>query len=120
MIVEATNCNRTYAAKAKSLAAAFKSDIIDFKDMPMGSVHIFWRDVTGTLTGEFKLYASNIPEDAAFDDNPIDGAVIVMHNSLGSRLWIRDRLAFRYAQVRYEPNGTTGGDCDIVAIGKKS
>jgi hypothetical protein len=120
MIVEATNCNRTYAAKAKSLAVGFSSDIIDFKDMPMGSIHVFWRSVTGAFDGEFKIYASNIPDDAAFTDNEIDGAVIVIHNANGSRLWIRDRLAFRYAQVRYVPNGVTAGEVDLVAIGKKS
>ena len=122
MTVEATNCNRTYAAKAQSMEALFSSDVIDFKDMPMGAIHVLWTGITGALTGTFKIYASNLPDPSSFDvdGTEIDQAVITPHNATGSRIWIRDRLSFRYALVRYTPVGITGGLCDIIAIGKKS
>lgn len=122
MTVEATNCHRAYVAKDQSLAASFVSQVIDFKDMPMGIVHIFWSGITGTIDGTFKLYASALPEISSFDPDgtEIEGASITPHNASGSRIWIRDRLSFRYCLVRYTANGITGGLCDIVAIGKKS
>ena len=122
MIVEATNCHRAFAARSQSLAADFVSDVVDFKDMPMGAIHVFWSGVTGTIDGNFKIYASNRPEISSFDPDgtEIDGAEIVPHNADGSRIWIRDRLSFRYALVRFSKGGITGGTCDVIAIGKKS
>lgn len=122
MILEATNVNRSYAAKAQPLNADFASLVIDFKDMPMGSIHAVWAGVTGVLDGQFKIYASDFPEISSFDldGTQIDGGEFVIHNNNGSRIWIRDRLSFRYALVRYTANGVTGGTVDIVALGKKS
>ena len=122
MVIQATNVNRSYAAKEKSLASDFETTVIDFKDMPMGSVHAIWSGVTGTLDGEFKIYASNFADIAAFDPEgtQIDGGEFVLHNTEGSRIWIRDRLSFRYLLLRYTANGVTGGSVDIVALGKKS
>lgn len=122
MIIEATNVNRSYAAKGQALAANFESLVIDFKDMPMAAIHAIWAGVTGVLDGQFKIYASNFPEVTSFDldGTQIDGGEFVLHNANGSRIWIRDRLSFRYALIRYTANGVTGGTVDIVAIGKKS
>lgn len=122
MTIEATNINRSYAAKAQSLAADFTSAVIDFRDMPMGSIQAKWAGVTGTLTGTFVVLASNFPEVDSFDPEGcrIDGAEWTIHAANGSRIWLRDRLAFRYALVVYTAEGTTGGSVDIVAIGKKT
>jgi hypothetical protein len=120
MIVHATDCNRAFAAKGFSLGADFRSHIVDFKDMPMGSIQLLWSGAAGTLDGKFEIFASNIPEDPWFDDNPIDGAVMPVDAPNGGGMWLRDRLAFRYAQVRYTAGGTTAGVVDIVALGKKS
>lgn len=121
MIVLTTNCNRSYAEKDKSLSADFVSNIVDFKDMPMGSVQLVWRNVTGVLTGEVKLYGSILHEDPSlFDGGEIDGAVFSIGTANGNQLWSRDRLAFRYLQARYSKGGITGGTIDIVALGKKS
>ena len=122
MIIEATNCHRSYAAKQVSLATAFASSVIDFKDMPLGSIHIFWSGIVGDLDGVFKVYASNVPDLSSFDvdGTEIDGASIVPHNASGSRIWIRDRIGFRYALVRWTPNSITAGTGDIIAIGKKT
>ena len=122
MIVEATNCNRTYAEKQKSLADDFESAVIDFKDMPMGSIQFIWSGITGALDSVLKIYCSNTPELVGFDPDgtQIDGAEFSPHNTDGARIWIRDKVAFRYALVRYFKNGTTGGALDIIAIGKKS
>lgn len=122
MHVEATNCHRAYAAKGAAMNAAFESLVVDFKDMPMGAIHFRWSALTGGLTGSFKVYASCFPDVASFDvdGTEIDGAVVTPHNASGSRIWIRDRLSFRYGLVRWTPGGVTGGTVDIVAIGKKS
>jgi hypothetical protein len=122
MTLAATNCNRVFAAKAQSLAVDFVSEVIDFRDMPMGSVQARWVGVTGALTGAFTVLASNFPEVDSFDLEGcrIDGAEWTLHAVAGSRLWLRDRLAFRYALVAYKANGTTGGSVDLIALGKKS
>lgn len=101
------------------MALAFNSEVIDFKDMPMGSVQIRWTGATGVLNGTFKVHASNFPEDATFDGNDLAPS-FPLDASTGSPIWIRERIGFRYAQVRFTPGGVTGGLCDIVAIGKKS
>jgi hypothetical protein len=120
--VEATNCNRSFAAKDQALASSFNSLVIDFKDMPLGSIQFIWSGIIGTIDGTFKIYASNRPEVATFDPDgtEIDGSSFVPHNASGSRIWIRDRIGFRYALVRWTPNGVTAGTVDIIAMGKKS
>jgi len=122
MIIEATNVHRAYAAKSKPLNADFNSHVIDFRDMPMGSIQFVWSGITGDITGQFKIYASNFPEISSFDidGTEIDGSAFTIHNLNGSRIWIRDRLAFRYALIRYVCNTTIDGIIDIIAIGKKS
>lgn len=122
MIVEATNCNRTYAAKGRSLASDFTSDVIDFKDMPMGSVQILWDGIVGALDGTWKIYCSNLPDISSFDaaGTLIDGAEITPHGASGARMWLRDRLGFRYALLRWTAGSVTAGNCDIIALGKKS
>ncbi len=120
-VLNATNCNRTYIAKDVSLASNFFSKIADFKDMPMGSIQVVWKNVTGTLDGQITLYSSNLPEDDSFfDGGEIDGAVIPVDSANGNRMWLRERLAFRYLQARFVKNGVTGGTVDIIALGKKT
>lgn len=121
-VIQAKNCNRSYAAKNKSMSMDFISDVIDFHDMPMGSIQIIWSGVAGALDCSFKLYASNLPEVSSFDidGTEIDGSEIIPHNNDGCRIWIRDRIGFRYVMIRYTKNGTTDGSVDILAYGKKS
>lgn len=120
-ILEAVNCNRTYIAKNVRLNASFNSKIADFKDMPMGSVQIIWRGVTGVFNGEIKLFASILPEDdSLFDGGEIDGAVLPISSANGNQLWVRERLGFRFLQARFTPNSISDGFIDIVALGKKS
>lgn len=121
-LIDATNCHRAYAADGVSLGADFVSHIIDFRDMPMGSIQIVWQGAGGAMDGEFTIHASNLPEESSFDE---DGCVIecsemTLGKASGSRIWIRDRLAFRYALVRYKANGTVGGTVEVIALGKKS
>lgn len=122
MIIEATNISRCYAAKAQSMGDNFESHIIDFKDMPMGSIHFLWSGIVGTIDCEFKIYASNIPDINAFDllGTEIDCAGFIPHAESGSKIWIRDRLSFRYVLVRFTKNLVSAGSVDIVALGKKS
>lgn len=123
MIVEATNCHRAYAAQGQALDGNFESKVIDFKDMPMGSIQVSWSGIVGTFSdAAFKIYASNLPEVSSFDPDgtEIDGATIIPHAAAGSRIWIRDRLSFRYALIRFTKGSISAGQCDIVALGKKS
>lgn len=121
LILDTTNCNRTYLEIGKPASADFYSKIADFRDMPMGSVQVVWRNLTGSFDGEIRLYASNLPEDDSFfDGGEIDGAIIPINSASGNRMWIRDRLGFRYLQARFVKNGITGGEIDIVGLGKKS
>lgn len=120
-LIDATNCHRAYAADGVSLGADFVSHIIDFRDMPMGSIQMLWSGAVA-LSGTFRIYSSNIPEVSAFDPagTELENSSFALHAASGSRMWIRHRLAFRYALVRYTANGETGGTVDIVALGKKS
>jgi hypothetical protein len=121
VVVCATNCNRTYIAKDKSLGSNFYSSIADFKDMPMGSIQVVWSDVVGTFDGQIVLYCSNLHEsDSLFDGGEIDGAIIPINSENGNCMWLRDRLAFRYLQARFTKNGIVSGTVDIIAYGKKS
>lgn len=120
-VLSAVNCNRTYIAKDIPLASNFSSKIADFRDMPMGSVQIVWRNVTGTFDGQVTLFASNLPEDDSyFDGGEIDGGVMTVASANGNSIWLRERLAFRYLQARFVKNGITGGTIDIIALGKKT
>ncbi len=120
-ILKAVNCNRTYIAKDVPLTADFYSKIADFLDMPIGAIQIFWRNVTGSFDGEITLHSSLIAEnDSDFDGGEIDGAIIPIVSANGNRMWLRDRLAFRYLQARCVKNSITGGTLDIIAYGKKS
>lgn len=123
MTTEATNCHRAYAAKDADASLNFESEVIDFKDSPMGSVHIFWRGLSGSLVNSsFQLFASNLPDVQSFDPDgtEIDGSEIEPHAADGSRIWIRDRLGFRYLMVRWTAGDVVDGEIDIIAIGKKS
>lgn len=122
MTVNATNCHRAYAATAKPMGADFESAVIDFQDMPMGSIQVVWQGAQAPFTGVFTIYASNYPDPSSFDEEgcKIDCSELDVTKTAGSLLWIRDRLAFRYALVRYRSNLQVGGTADIIALGKKS
>jgi hypothetical protein len=117
--LDATNTNRAFFAKDEALSSAFSSPIADFRDMPMGSVQVVWQGAAGT-TGAFTLHASNFPEISTFDDNAIPCSEIIIDKEAGSHLWVYERLAFRYMQLRYTPNGETTGVFSAIALGKKS
>ena len=121
MEITPRNCNRAYAAKNMPLDADFDSLVIDFKEMPMGSIQTIWRAAVGS-GGLFNVYASNLPDVASFDPEGslIDGSEWTVHNADGGRIWIRDRLAFRYALMRYTAGSMTAGNVDIIAIGKRT
>lgn len=122
MTVEATNCHRAYAVQGQSLGVNFVSSVVDFKDMPICAVQILWSGIVGSLDGVFRLYGSLLPDVSSFDPDgtEIDGSAITPHAASGSRLWIRDRVGFRYLLVRYAKASITSGVVDIVALGKKS
>jgi hypothetical protein len=122
LIVEATNCNRTFAAKQASLAADFVSAVIDFKDSSIAAIQMIW---TGgaDVDGVFTIYGSLIPDLASFEGCEIEGANITMDGDAAhARLWSRGSgtVTFRYALVKYRAGGTTAGTVDIIAMGKKA
>jgi hypothetical protein len=123
MTVTPRNCNRAYAAQGQSLAADFTSQVIDFHEMPMGSIQAVWRGASGApLDGTFRIYVSNLPELETFDPEGclVAGAEFTVHNATGSRIWIRERIGFRYALVRYTAGNMSDGVVDLVAIAKRS
>lgn len=122
LILEATNCNRTYAAKQKSLAADFVCAVIDFKDSAIAAIQMIWTGGTG-IAGHFTIYGSLVPDLASFDGCEIEGATITMDGDAAhARLWSRGAgsVTFRYALVKYTAAGTTGGTVDVIAMGKKA
>lgn len=123
MTIEATNCHRAYATKDEDASSNFNSQVIDFKDSPMGSIQFFWRDLVGSLdNSSFQLYASNLPDVSSFDlvGTEIDCGEIIPHAANGSAIWIRDRIGFRYLMARWTAGDVVDGQIDIIAIGKKS
>jgi len=98
------------------------AQVIDFKDMPMGVIQLIWSGGTGALDGAARIYASAVPDLVGFDldGTYVDCSEMTTDKAAGSKIWIRDRLSFRYALVRYTANGMTGGVVDIIALGKKS
>jgi hypothetical protein len=120
LVKPATAVNRIYLAQGLSLGSDFRSDIADFRDMPMGAVQIVWTGATGTLDGRMQFHASLLPEESTFDGCEIDDGFWILDEASSARLWIRQSLGFRFLQARYTANGCTGGTIDIIAHGKKS
>lgn len=120
-IIDTTNCHRAYITKDVAMNAVHKSHIADFRDMPMGSVQVVWTGAAGTsIDGSVQFYGSNLPEEWTFDDNPLECAEILVAATQGAKLWIRERIGFRYLQARYTPGNIVAGSLSIIALGKKS
>jgi hypothetical protein len=93
------------------------SDIIDFRDMPIGSLQAVWGGVDAA-DGYFEAYASNFTEESTFDT--IKGSKQIVTTAAGSRVWNLGLIGFRYAVVKWFPGSVTAGSCLIVALGKKT
>jgi hypothetical protein len=121
MIAITTNTHRVFIiAEATAMAADVESVVIDFRDMPLGSVQVVWENADST-DGEFKLYASNFSEANTFtEDNAIPLSDFVVTSPSGSKLWSYERLAFRYMMLKWKSNGTSTGTMKAIAIGKKT
>lgn len=121
MIYTATNTHRVFIIPVNtSMAADIDSHVIDFKDMPLGSVQVVWENCNSVI-GEFKLYASNFSEVETFtEDNSIPLSEYTVTAAGGSKLWSYERLAFRYMMLKWKANGTTAGSMKSIALGKKT
>lgn len=121
MIYTTTNTNRVYIIPENTgMHQDVESAVIDFRDMPLGSVQVVWIGANSTA-GEFKLYASNFSEADTFtEDNVIPLSDFVVTTLNGSKLWSYERLAFRYMMLKWAANGTTTGIMKAIALGKKT
>lgn len=121
MIYTATNTHRLFAIPENTaMSGNHESHVIDFKDMPLGSVQVVWTGSDSTA-GEFKLYASNFSEANTFtEDNAIPLSEFVVTTAAGSKLWSYERLAFRYMMLKWIANGTSTGTMKAIALGKKT
>lgn len=118
MIIESCNSSIVRVANQLSLGADFVSSVIDFRDSSHCSIQVVWSGVD-LYTGSFKLYGSLLRDESSFTDNDIDHSLYVIESGKTSKMWIYDRLSFRYVQLRWTKNTTTTGTVDLWAQGKK-
>jgi hypothetical protein len=122
-ILTAQNVNRTYVAKNRAMNADFTSDIIDFKEMALGCVHVKWLG-NDQEDGEIAVEASAVPDDDWFDE--VDHCPTFLPSTdLGrgakqTKLFNLGVLGFRYARVKFYKGTNTIGTITIVAQGKKN
>lgn len=96
---------------------AWVSDVIDFKDMVIGSIQIYWSGVDA-VDGSFTLKISNLPEGDSFV--PYETAVMTADCNAHIFLLTSGFIGFRYAKIEYTPNSVSAGTAKIIAVGKKS
>ncbi len=120
-IVNAQNLNRAYLTKTGPMRADFVSDIVDFKDMQVGSIQVKWSG-NDALDGEIFVEGSNVPEDDWFDEVNLGYKILDDDGTKGKRknqLFNLGLLGFRYARVKYFKGANTTGEIEIIALGKK-
>jgi hypothetical protein len=112
------NVNRTVIKEVSpnNMASDFTSDIIDFRDMKVGSLQVLWEGANQT-DGYFQVFTSDFSEPDTFDD--MDGSREDVLTAKNSRVFNLGVLGFRYALVKWFHGSVTTGKCQIVAVGKK-
>jgi hypothetical protein len=111
-----SNLNRTNISTS-NLTADFVSDVIDFRDMPIGSLQAVWNGANAA-DGYFEVYSSNFRELATFDN--VRGSKEEVKVADGSRVWNLGLIGFRSALVKWIHGSNTAGTCLVVAMGKKT
>lgn len=100
------------------MAADFVSPTIDFRDSSHCAVQVMFSGLD-VFTGAFSLYGSLLRDPASFPDNDIAQSLYVVQAGKVSKMWIFDRLSFRYMQLWWTANATAAGTVSIWAQGKK-
>jgi hypothetical protein len=127
MILTAQNINRTIILNTASMDENQVSDIIDWKEMTVGSISAKWEG-NDTIDGSLTVEAANIPEDAWFDEINIcgiDSAYIMNDDNSGRgkkkcKMFNLGVLGYRYTRVKYFKGSNTTGTITIMALGKKN
>jgi hypothetical protein len=108
-----------HVEKNKPMNADFDSGLMDFRDMPIGSIQAYWsgNDVN---TGTVELYVSNLVDENTFTAFP--GSLQTMDSGCQAHMFLLSAgvIGFRYAKVRYKANGVSTGVMGVVAVGKKT
>lgn len=99
------------------MGAQWSSQVMDFKDMVVGSIQMHWADVNA-VDGSFALHISNINEADAFV--PYETAVMGSECNAHIFLLTSGFIGFRYAKIVYTPNSVNAGTAKVIAVGKKS
>ena len=118
--IPARNTDRALIEENTSLGSDFGSNVIDFKEMTLGSIQAIFSN-NDALDGEFRLWVSNeyCNQGDVSIFAPYPGSEIELESGCKSLAWKLDRIAFRFYQIRYEANSVTQGEVTIIARGKK-
>jgi len=108
------------------MATDFISDIIDWKEMPIGSIHAKW-DANNALDGKIIVEASDVPIDDWFDEIQIceinNEYVMSDDGTRGkkkTKMFNLGVIGYRYSRVKFSHGTNTAGTISIVALGKKN
>jgi len=122
-IISARNVHRAYLLVEAPMGQDLISDIADFREMTIGSVQARWED-NDAADGKLILQASNVPDEAWFDDMECADVILDDDNSqFGKRktkLFNLSIIGFRYVRVRYLKGSNTQGKITVFAVGKKN
>jgi hypothetical protein len=123
-IFTARNIHRTRLKEAttNNMNADFISDVIDFKEMVVGSIQVMW-DGNNADDATIVVEATNFVEhENSFDE--IDCSEVTLDDD-GSKAQRKTKLfnlgiiGWRYARVKYFHGSNTTGSISVWALGKK-
>ena len=115
--ITARNNSLTIVEKAKSVAADFKSDLIDFNEMNTATVQAVVVDQDAN-DGTFSLEVSLICDPASFIPYPDSERVMTAdYSNFG---WEYRSFPWRYVRVCYTNGTLTTGTVTLYARGKRT
>ena len=99
------------------LNALFESNILDFSNMIVGSIHVKWEG-QATNSGVFEVFIGNFENKP--DLEPFCAVIQVNAGCTGHLFdFAHNFIGFRFAYIKYTPNGETAGTFKIHAVGKR-
>lgn len=128
MIKVATNVNATKISWLQPMNADFTSDVIDFKEMTVGSIQFKWEN-NDALNGKIIIESSNIDNEAWYgvvkggiitlseDGVTVDADGVLQKKCQTFNLGV---IGYRYARLRYLKGANTAGTISFIGLGKKN